>query len=139
MSKKSDKLFEIDEGSIVKASKQGYFYCTTTPPHPSGEQRKDRKKKYIYLHRAVMEQKLGRYLEPHEQVDHMDKDRTNNDPSNLQLVNFKEHQRAHATDGKHQFWKHSPRTKHRKKSASGETAAQRVVLAFLSRGLDSSS
>jgi hypothetical protein len=131
MSGTKEKIFEIDEGSIVKASKQGYFYCTTTPPHPFGEKRKDRKKKYVYLHRAVMEQDLGRYLEPHEQVDHKDKDKSNNDISNLRLVNFKDHQRSHATDGKNQFWKHSPRTKPRKKNASD--SVYRVVLAFLTK------
>jgi len=131
MSDAKEKIFEIDDNSIVKASKQGYLYCTTTPPHPFGEKRKDRKKKYIYLHRAVMEQDLGRYLEPHEQVDHRDKDKTNNDIVNLRLVNFKEHQRDHATDGKNQFWKHSPRTKPRKKTASDST--HRVVLAFLNK------
>lgn len=131
MSDKKEKLFEIDEDSIVKASKQGYLYCTTTPPHPYGEKRKDRKKVYIYLHRAVMEQNLNRYLEQHEQVDHLDKDKTNNDLSNLRLVNFKDHQRDHATDGKNQFWKHSPRTKPRKKNASD--SIYRVILAFLDK------
>jgi len=130
MAKKKDKLFEIDEDSVVKASKLGYLYCTTTPPHPYGEKRKDRNKKYIYLHRAILEQKLGRYLEPHEQVDHKDKDKTNNSLSNLRLVNFKDHQREHATDGKNKFWEKSPRTKPSKKTASD--SAYRVVLAFLS-------
>ena len=134
MSKKKEKLFDIDDGSTVKASKQGYLYCTTTPPHPFGEKRKDRKKKYIYLHRAVMEQELGRYLEPMEQVDHKDKDKTNNSPSNLRLVNFKDHQRDHATDGKNKFWEKSPRTKKRSKKASESSEmAYRVILAFTSR------
>ena len=129
MSKK-DKLFEIDEDSIIKASKQGYQYCTTTPPHPYGEKRKDRKKVYVYLHRARMEQSLGRYLEPHEQVDHNDKDRANNAIANLSLINFKDHQRAHATDGGNKFWEKSPRTKPRKKTASD--SIYRVVLSYLS-------
>ena len=131
MSDKKDILFEINENSTIKASKQGYQYCTTTPPHPFGEKRKDRKKKYIYLHRAMMELELGRYLEQHEQVDHRDKNRTNNAIANLRLVNFKDHQRDHATDGKNQFWKHSPRTQPRKKTASD--SIPRVVLAFLNK------
>lgn len=40
---------------------------------------------YVREHRLVMEQKLGRYLEPGEVVDHIDGDTSNNDPSNLRL------------------------------------------------------
>lgn len=129
-----DKLFTIDKDSIVKASKQGYMYCTTTPPHPYGETRKDRNKKYVYYHRALMEQHLGRYLRPDEQVDHIDKDKTNNTISNLRVINFKEHQRNHATDGKNQFWKHSPRTKPRK-DKNAHDSALKIVLAHLSKKL----
>ncbi|MBD3260620.1 MAG: hypothetical protein GF334_02915, partial [Candidatus Altiarchaeales archaeon] len=72
------ELFKIDPDSIVKATRGGYYYCTTTPPHPKGEKRGDRKKKYVYLHRAKMEQHLGRYLKHDEQVDHKDGDKSNN-------------------------------------------------------------
>ena len=111
------KLFEIEPDSIVKATKGGYLYCTTNPPHPFGEKRKDRDKKYIYLHRAVMEQQLGRYLEPEEQVDHKDGDKTNNDPSNLVLALRGPNQKDHVDRGNH-FWKKSPRNK--KKTASSQ-------------------
>ena len=123
MSKK--KIFEIDPDSIVKATKGGYQYCTTTPPHPFGEQRGDRKKKYIYYHRAVKEQELGRFLKPHEQVDHKDGDKTNNNPSNLILTELGTHQKDHADNG-NSFWKKSPMNKPKHKKASDEMI-QRVL------------
>lgn len=124
------KLHEIDPDSIVKATKGGYLYCTTSPEHPFGEKRKDRKKKYVYLHRAVMERELGRYLKPEEQVDHKDEDKTNNKPSNLILVKRGPHQKDHVDRGNH-FWKKSPRNKPKKKRASSQ-AAFRVIQKYLS-------
>ena len=104
------KIFEIDKDSIVRGTKGGYFYCTTTPPHPFGEKRKDRKKKYIYLHRALLEQKLNRYLKPEEQSDHKDGNKEHNIPSNLELKTLGDHQKSHSERGNH-FWKKSPRNK----------------------------
>ena len=124
------KIHEIVEDSIIKATKGGYQYCVTDPPHPHGEKRKDRKKKYIYLHRAVMERELGRYLEPEEQVDHKDGDKSNNDPSNLVLVTRGPHQKDHVGRGNH-FWKKSPRNKKKKKKAS-TTLINRVILRYFS-------
>jgi len=121
------KLFEIDKDSIVKATKGGYYYCTTTPEHPYGEKRKDRKKKYIYLHRARLEQKLGRYLKPEEQADHKDGNKENNSPSNLVLLDRGPHQKSHAERGNH-FWKKSPRNK------PGRKAARSVMARFIEGG-----
>lgn len=123
-------MFEkINYDDVVKATKGGYLYVTTTPPHPYGEKRKDRNKKYIYLHRAVKELELGRYLDPDEQVDHKDKDKTNNKPSNLELIIKGEHQKDHVSRGNH-FWKKSPRNKPRKKKASSEMI-QRIILKYI--------
>lgn len=118
------KLFEIDEDSIVKATKEGYYYCCTIPPHKFGEVREDRKKRYIYLHRARLEQKIGRYLKPHEQADHVDGDKSNNEPSNLVLKVHGEHQRDHANNG-NSFWKKSPLNK-----PGVKRKAHRVVARF---------
>lgn len=63
---------------------------------------------YVRLHRMVMEEKLGRFLDPDEVVHHMDGNKENNDPDNLELFDnngdhirhewedpaWKEHQRA---------------------------------------------
>ena len=50
---------------------------------------------YVYQHRLVMEKVLGRYLEPHEIVHHLDGDPDNNDPSNLWVLGNGEHTRLH--------------------------------------------
>ena len=117
--KQSKVLFEIDQDSIVKSGDNEYMYCCTTPPHPFGMKLKDRNKKYIYLHRALMELQLGRFLKDGEEVHHKDENRKNNKPGNLELVEFKGHQKDHSHKTK--FWNRSPRNK------PGREAAQRVV------------
>ncbi len=47
------------------------------------------------LHRVVMESVLGRWLEPHEDVHHLDHNRRNNHPSNLRVLDHAEHARKH--------------------------------------------
>jgi hypothetical protein len=50
------------------------------PDHPYADS-----KGCVRFHRLVMEEKLGRYLEPWEVVDHINKDRQDNRPENLRL------------------------------------------------------
>jgi len=130
MSEKASIHFKIIPGSIIKATKDGYLYCQTEPVHPHSESRSDRKARYIYLHRVTMENHLGRLLTDKEQVDHKDKDKTNNKISNLELVTNGDHQRDHVSRGNH-FWKKSPRNKPRKKKASQELI-HKVLLRYLS-------
>lgn len=47
-------------------------------------------------HRFVMEQNLGRKLEPWEHVHHKDGDKTNNQVENLAVITAEEHNREHA-------------------------------------------
>jgi hypothetical protein len=130
MAEKIGPPFKILPDSIVKATKGGYYYCQTDPVHPNSESRSDRKARYIYLHRVTMENHLGRLIDPKtEQVDHKDKDKSNNNISNLKLVNKGEHQKDHVSRGNH-FWKKSPKNKPRKKKASCEMV-QRVLLNYL--------
>jgi hypothetical protein len=49
---------------------------------------------YVYEHRLVAEQKLGRRLRAGEQVHHIDHDKSNNRPENLEVVPSRAH---HAT------------------------------------------
>jgi hypothetical protein len=52
---------------------------------------------YVYQHRLIIEQELGRYLTDNELVHHLDLDPTNNDLSNLILLNSaSEHGRLHS-------------------------------------------
>ena len=126
------QIHKIVEDSIVKATKGGYYYCVTDPPHPYGEKRKDRNKKYVYLHRAKKEIELGRYLKPEEQVDHKDGDKSNNEPSNLVLVERGPHQKDHVSRGNH-FWKKSPRNKKKKNKKKASTnLVNRVLMRYLS-------
>lgn len=49
----------------------------------------------IYIHRIIMEKKLGRKLKPGELVHHDDEDKQNNDPDNLKLTNRSKHAKTH--------------------------------------------
>lgn len=61
--------------------------------------------KPVYVHRTVMEQKLGRKLKPGELVHHKDENKLNNDPDNLELTNRSKHAKEH--------WKPLPPLKNR--------------------------
>lgn len=74
------------EGRYINA--QGYVLARA-PEHPQAI------KGYVLEHRLVMEQKLGRPLATSEHVHHLNHDRSDNRPENLELVDRQEHGRRH--------------------------------------------
>ena len=125
MSKKK-KLFKIIPDSIVKGDSIGHLVCETDPVHPDAMSLPDRKKRYIYLHRVVMENSLGHLIDPDKyEVHHKDENPANNALSNLELVSKSDHAQGHSF--KKKFWKKSPRNK------PGREAACRVAGQFLNR------
>lgn len=58
----------------------GYVFVLA-PDHPSADPRG-----YVYEHRLVMEQSMGRLLTPSEVVHHKNQVKTDNRPGNLQLM-----------------------------------------------------
>lgn len=54
------------------------------------------RKSHVQHHRWVMEQHLGRRLEPHEHVHHIDGNKQNNDISNLLLTDVVRHNHLHS-------------------------------------------
>lgn len=71
-------------------SKLGYIYIYL-PDHPNGKNNG-----YVAEHRLKMEQKLRRYLKPHESVHHRNAIKSDNRMSNLELMTKKIH-RGHVT------------------------------------------
>jgi len=77
-----------------KIDKDGYIYIFQ-PNHPFCNN-----VGYIFEHRFVIEQKLGRYLEPEERAHHINGIKNDNRIENLQLfINEIEHQKFHHPKG----------------------------------------
>lgn len=57
---------------------------------------------YVYEHILIMEKKLKRILKPNECVHHIDGNKSNNHPDNLQLMLHGEHSKFHWTSERRQ-------------------------------------
>ena len=68
-----------------KIRRDGYSLVIAPPDHPHPSYVKPSGLAYVLEHRHVMEQHLGRYLEPLEVVHHKDGDPTNNTIENLEI------------------------------------------------------
>jgi hypothetical protein len=73
-----------------KTIKKGDYLYAKIPEHPNAT-----KNGYVLEHRVVLENKLGRLLERHEEAHHIDENRHNNHPDNIELKLTGEHQRFH--------------------------------------------
>ena len=67
----------------------GAYLMVYLPNHPNATKRGK-----VLLHRWVVEQKLGRFLRPDEDVDHTDGNKRNNDPDNLLALPHILHRKA---------------------------------------------
>ncbi len=65
----------------------------------SGEGKSYEKTYGRHTHRVVMEEKLGRSLQPGEIVHHIDGNKRNNSPENLMVMTQSEHARLHYEQG----------------------------------------
>jgi len=81
--KTKDKAPRWKEGRHLR--RDGYSYVVVHDDHPHPSYVKPSGTKYLLEHRHVMEQSLGRYLEPGEVVHHRDGNTSNNSIDNLQL------------------------------------------------------
>ena len=69
----------------------GYEYARTEPQHPLANERG------LYpLHRVVAENKIGRRLKKGEIVHHVDGNKFNNAPENLEVMTNSDHAKHHA-------------------------------------------
>ena len=78
--------------------RDGYMY-KKSPGHPHAT-----KGGYVLVHRLVMEKVLERYLLPDEVVHHKDKNRLNNDPSNLEVFSTNADHLKHELTGRCPKW-----------------------------------
>lgn len=67
-----------------KQDRNGYWLVWQAS-HPHARSKRIHGSGYVAEHRLVMEQKLGRYLDPREVVHHIDGNPENNHPDNLEL------------------------------------------------------
>lgn len=84
-----------DLNSIKTRVRGDGYVIASCPGHPNGWMNNGRRTAEITLHRLVVENELGRYLETHEVVHHLDENRQNNHPDNLELTDESGHWATH--------------------------------------------
>lgn len=79
----------------TKTIKKGDYLYAVIPSHP-----KSTKYGYVLEHRAVAENKIGRVLAADEVVHHINHNRKDNRPENLQVMGSQAHRKLHAKKGR---------------------------------------
>lgn len=83
----------MHNGKPVRYTADGYL-LVWEPTHPRN------RKGWVLEHRWVMEQQLGRYLEPTEEVDHSNQKPDDNRPENLSVMLKGDHRRKTGADAR---------------------------------------
>lgn len=78
-----------------KILNSGYYYLYK-PEHPNAI----KSKRYIAEHRYILEQKLGRFLEKNEVAHHINENKLDNRPENLEVLTIGQHNKKHANERK---------------------------------------
>lgn len=79
---------------IQKVVSKGEYNYAVVTEHPNAT-----KHGYVLMHRIVMENHLGRLLNPNEIVHHLNGDKKDNEISNLILMDLKSHSKIHSLTG----------------------------------------
>lgn len=78
---------------ILRIVSKGDYNYAVVPSHPNAI-----KYGYVLEHRVVMENKIGRLLNENEIVHHLNENKKDNSPNNLELMTNQEHGRHHGAN-----------------------------------------
>lgn len=136
-----------------RIGRDGYVTVRAPEGHPHAKFLPGKNVGHILEHRLVMEQKLGRYLEPQEVVDHIDGLTLHNNPENLRLFASNGEHLKHTRAGKapqfsgpglaNLLLRHRqpealiPVDTHRLRKEAGALRLRQILLAALRLGIDS--
>lgn len=131
----------------------GYAMVSAPEGHPHAKIYGNKKLGWIFEHRLVLEQKLGRHLEPEERVDHIDGLTLHNHPDNLRLFQSNTAHLQATLAGKAPHWSaegygnmlkrhHQPEGLqrvdiHRRRTEAGATRLRQILLLAYRLGTDS--